>query len=105
MMSMNESVVLLSLLALAGWFWLDSISARDIALAAAQRACQRAEVQLLDHTVARERIRLIRSRQGHVTILRVYRFEFATDGEHRYQGVIALLGKHVEEVDMQPYRL
>lgn len=101
---MGEAVILLALLGAAGWYWFDSVSARDIALAAAKRACERAEVQLLDHTVARGRIRLLRNRQGNLSICRVYSFEFATDGEHRYRGLIALLGRRVEEVDMEPYR-
>lgn len=35
---------------------------------------------------------------------RVYTFEFATDGWRRYRGIIALLGRRVVEVEMEPYR-
>ncbi len=102
---MEEAFALLALLGLSGWYWLDSVSARDVALAAAVRACRQADVQLLDHSVARSRIRLLRNREGRISICRVYSFEFATDGEHRYRGMLALLGRHVEEVQLEPYRI
>ncbi len=98
-----DPILLLALLA-GGWYWMDSIAARDAALAAALKACQRAQVQLLDHTVARERIRLMRNPSGRLSLCRVYTFEFATDGWHRYRGIIALLGRRVVEVEMEPYR-
>jgi len=101
----EQTLVLFLLLGLVGWYWVDSVGARDIALAAAKRACQRADVQLLDHTVARSRIRLLRNREGLIRICRIYSFEFATDGERRYRGVLALLGKRVEEIEMEPYRM
>jgi hypothetical protein len=105
MTGVEEGFVLLALLGLLGWYWLDSVGARDVALAAAQRACREAEVQLLDHSVARHRIRLLRNREGRISICRVYSFEFATDGERRYRGLLALLGKQVEEVRLEPYRI
>ena len=99
-----DPIILLALLA-GGWYWMDSIAARDAALAAALKACQRAQVQLLDHTVARERIRLMRNPSGRLSLCRVYTFEFATDGWRRYRGVIALLGRRVVEVEMEPDRV
>lgn len=101
---MLDPVLLLVLMVGGGWYWMNAIAARDVALAAAKAECQQAQVQLLDHTVARERIRLMRNPEGRVSLCRIYTFEFATDGSRRYRGVIALLGKRVVEVQMEAHR-
>ena len=42
----------LVLLGALGWFWLDSLKARDAAIVAARKACESEGLQFLDETVA-----------------------------------------------------
>ncbi|MCK7574719.1 MAG: DUF3301 domain-containing protein [Chromatiales bacterium] len=58
------------------WFWRDSLGAREQARAASSRACQQSGVQLLDDTVALERLWWRRDRDGRLKLERLYVFEF-----------------------------
>lgn len=87
------------------WFWWDSVSARDAALGAVSRVCADADVQLLDRAIFRERIRPVRDERGRVRLLRIYGFEFTSDGARRHRGLVALLGHRVLEIQLEPYRI
>ncbi len=84
-------------------YWWDSISARDAALGAVHRACIEANVQLLDRAIFRERMRPVRDEGGRLRVLRIYGFEFTSDGARRHRGLIALIGRRVIEVHMEAY--
>ena len=79
----------------AGWFWLDSLRARDVALDGARRACEAEGVQLLDWTVAMKRIRLGRDEEGRRGFQRTYEFEFSDTGNNRIGGSITVLGRQM----------
>jgi Protein of unknown function (DUF3301) len=85
----------LALFVLAGWFWLDSLRARDFALDGARRACQAEGVQLLDWTVAMKRIRLGRDDEGRRGFQRTYEFEFSDTGDNRIEGSITVIGRQL----------
>lgn len=85
---------LLVLVAL-GWFWLNSVKARDAALVACRRACDAEGLQFLDDTVSAARIRLERDDDGVVRFRRVYSFEYSDSGDNRRPGSIVLLGDRV----------
>lgn len=85
---------------LAAWFWYDAMQARERTLAACRRACRRINAQLLDETVALERMRLAR-RQGQLVIARSYRFEFSVEGDDRRAGWIHLLGSRITDLQME----
>lgn len=87
--------------ALVIWFWLDSMRAREIAIAACARTCQHLGVQFLDETVALYRLRLRRDALGRVQIHRVYRFEFTESGDKRHSGMASMLGTHLEELRLE----
>ncbi len=93
---------LLPLLLLAGgvWFWMDSLKTREVALLAAGAACARYGFQFLDETVATERLRVSRDRNGRVCLRRVYRFEFSDTGNNRRPGSVVMLGREVEMVQL-----
>jgi hypothetical protein len=59
-----ENLLLLALIGAGVWFWIDSMNAREGAIAAAARACNDVNVQLLDQTVALESIKPARNRAG-----------------------------------------
>jgi hypothetical protein len=96
---MIEWVVLV--LAVSGaWFWLDTLKAREIALAAGQRVCEAESLQFLDWTVAQSRVRLARNSEGRVRVARTYRFEYSETGNDRNSGTIELLGRRVIAVEL-----
>ena len=90
---MEFSILLLFLA--AGWFWLDSLRARDAALDGARRACEAEGVQLLDWTVAMTKIRLGRDDEGRRGLQRTYSFEFSDTGNNRIGGSITVIGRQL----------
>lgn len=101
---MAEAMVL-ALLVAAGLFWLDTLRARERALAAGRNACRRYDVQLLDETVHCVRLRLARNDEGQLRLQRTYTFEFSETGNTRRQGAIVLLGAEVADLHLEPYPL
>lgn len=83
------------LLALLAWLWLDSLRARDAAVAAAREACAAEGLMLLDDTVAIAGLRLRRGDDGRVHLQRAYDFEYSDSGNNRIDGSIVLLGRAV----------
>lgn len=93
-------------LVLAGaWLWIDSLRAREHAVAAGRAACQRYGVQLLDETVAFARLRLARDGEGRLRLRRTYTFEFSDTGNNRRHGAIVMLGARLEDLQLEPYPL
>ena len=85
--------------------WVDSLRAREHAVAAGRAACARYGVQLLDETVAFARLRLARDAEGRLRLRRTYLFEFTETGDNRRQGAIVMLGARLEDLRLEPYRL
>ena len=103
-MSTTEILILLALAGTVAW-WLDAIRTKEVARQAGRRACETAGVEFLDDTVVLTRLRLRRDNRGQLRIYREYRFEFASDGTRRYDGSMSLLGKKVNGVHLDPYRV
>ena len=82
-------------------FWRDSLGAREQARAASARACQQSNVQLLDDTVALERLWWRRDRDGRLKLERLYLFEFTDTGIRRQVGSVLLVGWRVEVLHME----
>lgn len=83
------------------WFWRDSLGAREQARAASSRACRQVNVQLLDDTVALERLGLRRDHDGRLKWERLYVFEFTDTGQRRQTGSVLLIGWRVEVLHME----
>lgn len=88
-----------------GLLWLDSIKAREEAVAAGRSACQRYDLQFLDDTVSFSRLRLARNDEGELRLARTYTFEFTETGNNRRQGAVVMLGHEPGEVNLEPYEL
>ena len=88
-------------LTLLVWFWADSMRAREHALHACAKACKEINAQLLDQTVALQRIRIARDRNGRAAWLRTYRFEYTLDGAQRLRGSVLMRGRSIETVAIQ----
>lgn len=95
-----DLVLGLALLALAAALWQDGLRARERALAAARRACQELDVQLLDQTVAMRRLALVRSPTGWLRLRREFGFEFSVEGTERRGGSAVVVGGRVLSVDL-----
>ena len=79
-------------------FWYQSMKCREIAVAAAKRACSQINVQLLDDTVEVIRLRLCRTNSGTMALCRLYSFDFSMDGEQRHSGTVSMRGRKIIDV-------
>ena len=95
----------LAAIAVLGWLWYDSMRARERAVAAGARACERERLQFLDETVECVSLRPVRDEGGRMLLRRVYRFEFSDNGDNRRAGSIVMLGGEVESLTMEPFLL
>lgn len=98
-----EIAALVVLLAL-GWFWYESIRAREIGIGAVRAFCVREGLQLLDDTVVCRRMRPARNERGHMSVRRVFEFEYSGSGYDRYRGSVTLLGREIELLDLGAHR-
>lgn len=95
-----ENLLALAILGAIGWFWLDSLKAREHAIQAATKACRDIGVQLLDQTVALASIKPARNEMGRAVLRRIYTFEFSERGLERRQGRAIMRGQELEQVQL-----
>lgn len=76
--------------------------AKELAVKHGRDACKKANVQLLDQTVALHRMKMSRANSGSLCLRRVYRFEFTQSGTHRDSGTVTMNGHTLEQVFL-PY--
>jgi hypothetical protein len=100
-MSFSFLIGFLLVVGIGLWFWRDSLGAREQARTASSRACQQMGVQLLDDTVALERLWPRRDRDGRLKLERLYVFEFTDTGMRRQVGSVLLVGWRVEVLHME----
>lgn len=82
----------------AAFYWFSGTRVRELAIAAAKRSSETADVQLLDQSVALARVSLSRDRKGQWRVWRQFRFEYSRDGVSREIGQIIMLGHKLEAV-------
>jgi hypothetical protein len=94
--------LLFLLLALVGtgWFWHDTLGARERANEVALDTCRSIGASLLDGTVAFRSLRIVRPGGGAVTFERTYLFDYSLDGVTRQQGFLVMTGQRVESVGL-----
>jgi len=100
-----ESLALIIILIAVIFFWWDSVGAKEKAREAGYQYCQNADVQFLDDTVELVKLRVRRNYRGQLCFYRTYRFEFSSTGAARFQGVISMLGRVPDKVQMDVYPL
>jgi len=101
---MWEAVALV-VIAAGALLWVDSLRARERAVAAGRAACKRYGVQFLDDTVAFARMGFGRDDEGRLKPRRTYVFEFSDTGNNRRRGAIVMLGSELQDVQLEPYRM
>jgi len=94
-----DNLIAIFALLLLGWFWLDSLRAREMATEICRAVCQQRELQFLDQTVALRHLRLRRTDAG-LRWRRVYRFDFSDEGIGRRSGYLVLLGVDLESLSL-----
>lgn len=97
---MPDTLLPLILILLAAYLWQGALRSRERARELGRALCQRANVQLLDDTVALQRLRVERGPDGWLRLLRRYRFELSTDGTDRQCGSLDMLGGSVVSYTM-----
>ena len=100
-MPIAETIFLL-FAAAALWFWLDTLKAREIGIAAAQQACADESLQFLDESVMGRSLRLARDDEGRLQWRRIYDFEYSDTGNNRRRGSVTMLGHQVELLHLLP---
>jgi len=79
------------LILLGFYLWQSALKAREQARAISHALCTRARVQLLDQTVALQRLDIARGADGWLHLRRRYRFELSINGVDRHQGTLEIL--------------
>ena len=95
-------ILLLGLVAAVIGFWWTGSRAKELATSHARKLCERESVQLLDYTVAVQKISLGQLSSGSKCLRREYCFEFTAEGNYRDQGTVALNGHTLANVYL-PY--
>ena len=94
-------IITLAILLLGGWFWVDSMRARETAVDAGRHACAAENVQLLDWTVALRKTRIRRNARGRLQLHRSYEFEYSDTGDNRLKGSVTLLGDELLTIRLE----
>lgn len=90
-----DSLLAIFALLLLGWFWLDSLRARELATGICRAACDERDFQFLDQAVALQRLGVARTTHG-LRLRRVFRFDFSEEGVGRRSGYVILRGIDLE---------
>lgn len=98
-----SELLLIVVLMLITWYWLDAIAKREIAIRIGRELAQRCNLQLLDETVSCDKIWLARDGRGHAQIARLYQFEASADGQTRLNCQLQLVGKQLQTWHIPPY--
>ena len=88
---MLETLLPLLLILFGCYAWQDALKARELARLLSHELCASAHVQLLDQTVALQRLGVARGADGWLHLKRRYRFEISTDGVDRHHGTLELM--------------
>jgi hypothetical protein len=100
-----DMIFSLLLLAALLFYWLNSLSALELARTCGKKICRETNVQFLDDTVASTSISLARDPRGRRVLRRTYRFEFSETGNNRREAQLIILGDKVEAISMEPYQI
>lgn len=99
-MSGSSGLLLFVLLGLLVWLWQNSLLAREAAVRAARDTCRQQQLQLLDGSVALQRIKPERLTNGRLSLRRTFLFSYSEDGLERKTGFIIVSGNHIEQVGL-----
>jgi hypothetical protein len=102
---MIDPIFLIIFILLVASYWFQSQKIKELAYQAVKSHCQSVQVQMLDDYVAPQGIGVRRDNTGRLCLQRTFGFEFTSTGESRYNGKIIMLGRQVDGIVMEPYRI
>ena len=100
-----RSIFLTTLVFCAAWYWLRARELKDHVLKYAARHCEGLSLKLLDESVVLKELKPYKSKQGGFCLKRRYVFEFTSTGEDRYQGELVIIGRHIEQINLETHRV
>ena len=100
-----NSVLWLTLIIVAIYYWRGALHVKERAFNAAQKRCAEMEVQLLDENVYLRRLWFKRNELGRLSLWRAFYFEFTVSGADRYFGRVIMLGSHITQVELDAHRV
>lgn len=100
-----QSVLWLTLIVIAVYYWRGALLVKERAFKAAQIRCEEMQVQLLDENVYLRRLWFKRNEQGKLSLWRAFYFEFTVSGADRYFGRVIMLGSRITQVELDPHRV
>ena len=100
-MTLLETVLALAAVA-TGWLVWTNLRAREAANEAIRGACASRGYLFLDDTVALASIWPVRNDAGHVTLRRVFDFDYSDTGHRRRNGTVTVVGATVSDVRLDP---
>ncbi|MBS3805143.1 MAG: DUF3301 domain-containing protein [Oleiphilaceae bacterium] len=92
------------LLSFLAWYWWKAKAIKDFVADAARNHCKKMDVMLLDDVVYLRGLWFKRDRQGNLRVWRRFLFDFTATGEERYVGRIIMLGKTIQQIELEPHR-
>ena len=100
-----SDLIIVSVLAWFGWYTLQVAKLKEVTVQAVHQRCESQGVQLLDSTVVLHKMSLARDKHGWLRIRRIYSFEFTATGEDRNPGLVSILGKRLEDIELAAHRI
>jgi hypothetical protein len=94
-----STILIILLIGLLIWIWLDGARAREIAIAICEEGCRQRGLQFLDQTVALQRLGIRWTGAG-IRFRRLFRFDFSEEGVGRRSGHIILVGIYLESFSL-----
>lgn len=93
------NLMLMFLFCLSIIYWWVGQKAKQVAVAAAKKRCDKLDLQFLDATVSLEKTR-IKLHRGQPMLQREFHFEFASQGDERFGGEVLMLGSNVNSIHL-----
>ena len=100
-----SDLFLLLLLFFGGALWWQAHGVKESALRATRNHCKAMDVQFLDDSVVLRGIGFQRDALGTLRLRRSYLFEFTSTGDERYHGCTVMLGRRVQNIQLETHRL
>jgi len=98
-----SSLALLLLIAVIVWVWQANLHSRDIAVQTARGSCQAQNLQLLDATVAIQKVIPYYRSSNDFGLQRTYVFEYSGDGFSRQTGCVVMHNAAVQTVVLESH--
>ncbi|RLA07401.1 MAG: hypothetical protein DRQ51_06170 [Gammaproteobacteria bacterium] len=96
---MSQLLVLL-IVSFLIWLWLRGSQLKILANDLAKKACAESQVQFLDGTVVLKKIYLTKH-NNKIHLARIYKFDFAVDGNLRKNGFVSFVGNKIEQIHLK----